>query len=169
MADVFLKASITFRDDIGLDSVSRFIVHGTGADATEAAGDARVQGKVVGDAMVAVSNGYAAAGGGILTQVYGDDGSYGANADYESCSDEAVLRFKTALGSIHTLHVPAPLKTMFDDASIVVVNAGGTATLITAVLAHCTSISGEALTRYVGGRRVKRRRRALLSNLKTEP
>jgi hypothetical protein len=154
------RAGVSLRDDRGLLGRTSFRVTAAdiGAGATAAAS--------ITDAVIAASNGAAASYSGILSGPQSAD--YGADAQYESSSQEAVLTFKSAAGQLSRLTVPAPKVTIFKADGITVDGADSLVGDISdAVLASGVTISGAALTTFVGGHLIQRRRKQLQSSLKT--
>jgi len=98
--------TVTYRDDKGQTATMRFyIVNATAAGAL-AAGQALV------NALDDLTNGANDGARGAYTSsptVH----SYGANANFESVEDKAMLTFQTATGAIHRYMIPCPIEAMF--------------------------------------------------------
>jgi len=150
--------TVTYRDDKGQTATMRFyIVNATPAGAL-AAGSALV------NALDDLTNGANDGARGAYTSsptVH----SYGANANFESVEDKAMLTFQTATGAIHRYMIPCPIEAMFmaDGETVKTPDSGGDAqqvlldTLVNAIVGDVASRDGVLIASFIGGIRLRRK------------
>lgn len=161
-----VMGGVTFRDDRGLTAKARFFSTYGGGGETIANGLTRLE--AVATALVACSNAEPASSFGVLEGVY-VSAAFGADANYESCSDVCHLTFGiTDSKSLVRISIPAPKETIFQADGLTPDSADTTlAALITAVQDNAANQDGLTGLIYKAGRRIKRNRKQLNSSLKS--
>jgi hypothetical protein len=84
---------------------------------------------------------------------------YGANAEYETVEDKAVMTFVTASGALHRYQIPAPKSALFlaDGETIDPANATVAAYTAGVIAQLVSSRDGSDITAYIGGVRIRRK------------
>jgi hypothetical protein len=156
------QATASFRDDKGYITGMRWRHSNALISGAESAAAALLT------LVEACTNAAFARGGGVLTAA-GVFGTFGTDAEYESCSDKALLTFQTPNGEKLRMTIPAPKDTIFTADGI---SVDGADTAVAALIAAATdgtdgicSLAGNIAATYLGGHRLKRRAKRLSSNL----
>jgi hypothetical protein len=150
MANVVAPVSFTFRDSQGRTSlmkVFRLTTLAAGQDDLIAGAAADTT------AIAALSNAHVTNSVAAPASI-----TYGANAEFPSAQDKATFVFVTATGARHVYQVGAPKLAIFK-ADGITVDVANTAVLafVAIALAGFTDRSGNLMTTFVGGLRLRKK------------
>lgn len=142
----------TYRDAKGNLGRVRFYVAQTGTQITQAT----AANTIITD-MNALTNAFLQAAHGPINQAPLDV-NYGGLAQFQNAADKMMMVFQSSAGTWHRYQIPAPKATNFlTDLETVDPSVLAVSTYIADMIANTTDQFGNALTKYIGGIRLRRK------------